>query len=441
MNTRRTQYGTVRGLRGSTPQSTATRQAADDFDGLPPGVTRSDLMRAVEDGGRWCGLTGVQIRRLVYLVRHTAEIDWQDEGTMPVVWVSVSKMAHDFGVSRQRIAAVERQLAEAGWVSHRDAPDRRRRGERDPETGRIVDAWGIELGALGARYGELAEAALRCEADWVARRDLKQSSSALRCEIRQFYAAFDGKTSSDEAPTEALPGDAPLEALEDEHAALRSLRDRLADRLAALAPPRPVTGGGETRGLPAQTPDTHPILLQTESRVPDGNRPVRSDGGADPAGEASTEDPPDPTGDDGPRRNKTDPNVDFGIQHVDAGRVAAVASESWQREADGEGWRGNAWACEVVRPALRIGDKAWFEAVQVLGIRAAVVVVAIIDGRCQDRATHVRNPSAFLMGCVRRARTGDLRLHRSIWGLEARKRRREAGWPYAGEGAATGAAP
>ena len=149
----------VRGLRRLTPKAVANRLAAGNFDGLPPGVTRDDLVRAIDEGGLWCGLSRPQVRRLVYLVRHTEEIDWQDGDAMPVVWVSVARMAFDLDVSRRQIAKVERQLAETGWVSHRDAPDRRRWGERDPVTGRIVKAFGVELGALGQRYGELAAAA------------------------------------------------------------------------------------------------------------------------------------------------------------------------------------------------------------------------------------------------------------------------------------------
>ena len=451
MNAKGTQYGTVRGLRSLTPQSAASGLAARAFDGLPPGVTRSDVMRALQAGGPRCGLTGVQVKRLVYLVQYTAEIDWQGKDAKPVVWVSVGRMADELGVSRQRIAAVERQLAEAGWVSHRDAADRRRRGERDPETGRIVNlrTFGIELGALGARYGELEAAARRHGGDWPARRDARRSSSALRGEIRRLHAALEDEVMPGEAPPAGLPAGAPLEDLEDENAELRALRARLADRLAALAPSRPVVdespceaAGGETQRLPSGNGNTPSILIHTESREPKGNRHPRSADRADPADEVPTDDPPCPTGDNASGGKQIDPNVDFGVQHVSPARVAAAASGRWRElSGDDPGRRDNMWAADVLRLEHGIHDKAWNLAVRVLGVPATVVLVAIIDGRCQDRATLVRNPSGFVVGCVKRAEAGGLHLHRSIWGLERQRRWREAWWPYAGEGAGAGAAP
>ena len=439
MSAEGTQYETLPGLRSLTPQSSASRQAARGFRGLPPGINRSDLMRALEEGGAHCGLTEAQVKRLVYLVRYTAEIDWQDSGAMPVVWVSVAKMAHDLGVSRQRIAAVERQLAEAGWVSHRDAPDRRRRGERDPETGCIVqlNTFGVELGALGARYGELAAGALRRGADWAVRRDLRRSSSALRCEIRRLHAAFDGEVLPGDIPVDALPDGAPLEALEDEHAALRALRDRLTERMAALAPPRLATPGGETQGLPSGKQDIPPILVQTE-QVTDsvGNRPTGEDanvgaGAVDPMG------PDAAVGDDGPGRERSqrlgDPG-DCGVRWLTPDRVAAAASPRFRDilaagGADDPGWIDLLETADIRRQEIGIHDGAWRAAARALGWAGAATLVAVIDGRRLERASFVFSPPAFATACARLATAGELHLHRSIWGLETRRLMREARAP------------
>ncbi len=505
---------TIQGLRAITPAAVAGQLAADAFEGLPDGVGRCDLMRAVEAGGGRCGFSRTEVRRLVYLVRYTREIDWTDEDGLPMVWKGVEAMAEELGISRQQVNAVERRLAGKGAIAHKDSASRRRWGERDPVTGHVTKACGVDLRPLAGLYGEFIAAARAAADERRMKKAVRAVSSALRIEIRQLAAGLGRDPGLDWWPLKAGAGLAALIAERERLAAMRNAllaefpgggggsapeaagggsrdaRDHSDGKAGSeCGDPPPALGSDDAKGAPGpalrkpagdlarQTPVDHrtdadrrqedrrrpaqgkaadqkgedalsaagqqfpsPILLQADSRVPKGNRPARSAGGADPAGEACIGDPPDPAGDNGPGRNKIDPNVDFGVQHVDADRVAAMGSESWRREAEGEGWRGNAWACELVRPALGIRDETWQRAVQEIGIRAAVVVVAIIDGRCQDRATFVWNPSAFLMGCVKRARTGDLHLHRSIWGLERQQRWREASWRYAAAGPAVGAA-
>lgn len=444
MSTEGTFYGAAPGLRSLTPQSSASRQAADSFAGLPPGVTRVGLMQALEKGGPRCGLTAAQVQRLLYLVRHTAEIDWQDSGAMPVVWISVTRMAHDLGVSRQRIAEVERQLAEAGWVSHRDAGSRRRWGERDPETGRIVSAFGVQLGALGSRYGELEAAAVRRDAEWAARRALRASSSSLHCEIRRLRAALEGEVMPGDAPPAGLPDDAPLEALEDENAALQAVRDRLAGRLAALAAPRLVAEetprlaapGGESQGLPSGKENLPHILIQTESVTETvGNRP----GGAIPDGSAAGEAGADPGSGAGdaasgrgaiPRR-LGDPG-DCGVRWLTPDRVAGAASPrfrealEWVARSPDPGWIDLLAAADTRRRELGIHEGAWRAAGRALGWVGAATLVAVIDGRREDWESFVYSPPAFATACARLGAAGELHLHKSIWGLETRRAVREA---------------
>ncbi|MCY4607377.1 MAG: replication initiation protein RepC [bacterium] len=437
-----TLYAAAPGLRSLTPQSMGSRLAADCFGGLPPGVSRTDLMRAIEQGGPRCGLTAAQVQRLLYLVRHTAELDWQDDSAMPVVWVSVSRMAHDLGVSRQRIAEVERQLAEAGWLSHRDSGNRRRSGERDPATGRVVNAFGVQLGALGARYSELAASAVQRDAEWAARRALRASSSSLLCEIRRLHAALDGRVEPGDAPAAPLAGDAPLDVLEEENAALQSLRDRLAGRLAAeaadsrlvtVAEVRLVTAAGEGQGLPSGKENLPPILIQRESVTNVGNRP---DGAVEEV--ASAEAPPEAevgaAGDDGRGREECrrlgDPG-DCGVGWISPDRVAWAASPQFRSllaaaGPDGPGWIDVLAAADTRRRELGIHDGAWRAAGRTLGWAGAAVLVAVIDGRCEERASFVYNPPAFAVACSKLAAAGELHLHKSVWGLETRRRIRAA---------------
>ena len=59
----------VPGLRTISSATVAAEVAGAAFDGLPAGIGRSDLMRAIEKGGPRCGLSRTEVRRLVYGTR------------------------------------------------------------------------------------------------------------------------------------------------------------------------------------------------------------------------------------------------------------------------------------------------------------------------------------------------------------------------------------
>ena len=426
--------GAAPGLRTISRGTLEAGTAAMCFGELPGGAGRADVMRVLEKGGSGCGLSRVQIHRLLYLVRHTAEIDWCDEGSMPIVWISVERMAHDLGVSRRRINQVERDLAEAGWISHRDAGNRHRSGERDPETGAVLNAFGVDLRALGSRFGELAAAAARRDREWAVRRAVRADSSSLRTEIKQLHAALGCLHEHDAAVGKTLNSGAPIDALEGERAALSGLRDRLRARLA--------------------TPETSPqgdvlfphIPIQRESGVTcGGNRPPLDLGTSDEpqaASEAAVE--PPAAGDEAPgvaevrRQRAAD---DCGVRHLHPDRVTAAGSGRFQElvglAADGvPGWTAVWAAAEIRRRELGIHDGAWRKAVNALGRAGAAVLVVVIDARCGEKARFVWNPSGFAVACAKRAADGRLHLHRSVWGLETRRRFREAWSPWNSAGVA-----
>ncbi len=592
------------GLRIITPAAIASRRLAAHFEGLPAGMARCDLVQAIRKGAPRCGYSPTEVRRLVYLLQHTGDDDWRAGDGLPVVWKSVAVMARDLGVRRGQINAVERSLVDKGAIAHRDSGSRRRWGRRDPATGRVKEAYGVDLRPLAVAFETFAVAARASAADERMKQATRSESLSLRCEIRQMAAALGRECGLDGRP---LAGTAALAALVAERDRLLAMRNALvaefqspgesdhrsaahADASAHLRTcasahehSNEEGGGGEEHAGTADgrgggygladaegTQNRTPILIHTES-APNGNRPSRSGEGAEPAGgtfinapgvagrgdngpgrnqaghgvgedgqrlqpdpavgrettsaaessgpgdlldagkghsragngvaerpvpfpvwhrrlsrfcvvwpdgrllvvrdrtgdrelrralgrmkasgaipgvlqEAVVHSPerisqvwrgqdvgPDATGGGRtPGRGNIDPERDFGVQHLQPGRVAAVASAAFRDLAGADpGWRDVRWACERQRLALGIHDTAWSRAVSVLGIRAAAVLVAVIDGRCRDKTSFVWNPSGFVVGCVKRAEAGGLHLHRSVWGLERTQQWRDARWAYA----------
>ena len=435
-------------------------------------------MRVIESGGPDCGLTRAQTERLVYLVRHTLEIDWHDDGSTPIVWISVSRMAWELRISVRRVNEVERELVAAGWVAHRDSGNRRRWGERDPETGHVGLAFGLDLSPLGARYDDLAAAAEQREAEWPMRRGARDVSASLRCEIRQLLVGLDRLDEFEAATGTALPMTASVDALEDERWRLEAVRDALRNDMLAVAGLRnaeerargkllvregdpegaarlvtpvdgcsraehlAVSGGSEGSARPEQR--FRHILIQRESAVTcGGNRPavnefaVASDAAAaayalPASGEAGDEAPKQ--GIPSRRRRLGDPG-DCGVRHLQPDRVAAAGSERFRALTGVDpGWETVFDAASLRRCELGINDASWRAVLKALGWIGAAVLVVVIDGRCGERARFVWSPSGFAMACAERGRRGALHLHKSVWGIEHRRRFRQTWSAYGDSG-------
>ena len=442
----------VTGLRYATPAAMASKLAAMEFDGLPDGVRKADLMRVIERGGSRCGLTRSHIKRLTYLVQRTMDLDWCDDRSIPVVWISVERMAYELGVDRRRINQVERELAEAGWLAHRDAGNRHRKGARCPVTGCVVYAYGVDLRPLGRRYGELAAAAERHDLEWRSRRIAREESSAARSEIRRLLTSLGRSGEYQAIAGGSLREGAALDDLESEAARLGGICDGLTrefmkvrggggverrrDEESGADVGRVDSGNAREPELPPRTTNTSPqrepglshIPLQRDSEVTGVcNRPP-VDGSLSPPRTAATEDDGH-EGDEapGPGGDREGGATDHGLSHLMPDQVVDAGSFRIRQLAGADpGWKAVVAAASVRRHELGIHDAAWRDARRCLGLIGAAVLVVVIDGRCAERGRYVWNPSGFVRGCVKRGRNGTLHLHKSIWGLGVRRRYLEA---------------
>ena len=454
----------VTGLRHATPAAMASKLAAMEFDGLPDGVRKADLMRAIERGGSRCGLARSHIRRLTYLVGRTMDLDWTDERSFPVVWVSVERMAYELGVDRRRVNQVERELAEAGWIAHRDAGNRHRKGARCSVTGCVIWAYGVDLRPLGRRYGELAAAADRHDLEWRSRRIARDECSAARSEIRRLLASLGRSGEYQEIAGGRLREGTSLDDLVAEAARLVGIRDALTREFMTVhgddvvdhwhgedrcEDDRPVENGnaGEPELPPIATNTSPPreqnfpsIPLQREPEVTEVcNRPPVERPLPPPRPAATEDDGSD--GDEAPGRgsDRGGGAKDHGLCHLMPGQVVDAGSARLRQLAGTDpGWKAVVAAASVRRHELGIHDAAWRDARRCLGLIGAAVLVVVIDGRCAERSRYVWNPSGFVRGCVRRGHNGTLHLHKSVWGLGVRRRYREAvetrpEWLAAGE--------
>lgn len=183
MNSMTTAASGVAGLRPSTAAGRAALCRADAFAGLPEGIGRWRVMAAVRTAAGALDLTPMMLRLLEHYVDLTWDIDWT-AGCEPVVHRPLVEIAAALGRTERQIRNVERALAERGLLAWRDSGNHHRHGRRDHRTGRLIQAYGVSLGPMGARARELIALGEAVRRDAEATRRLRIAVSALRRQLR-----------------------------------------------------------------------------------------------------------------------------------------------------------------------------------------------------------------------------------------------------------------
>ena len=127
--------------------------------------TRRALQKVLKDvrAGFQPALPRTAWQLLDYLVELSHDRDWQDG--LIIVWPSNGRLMDFLGCGERSVQLLLRALMNANLITHRDNNDRRRKGFRDAETGRILDAYGIDLRPLAARAEELTKLAESIQKD------------------------------------------------------------------------------------------------------------------------------------------------------------------------------------------------------------------------------------------------------------------------------------
>ena len=108
---------------------------AEDFDGLPEGVTvHGQLLAALKAAAPRLGLAPRLVHAADWLFKFTRPQDWE-EGARPIVWPSASLQQEALGLSPTGAKAINRALIEAGLITMKDSPNGKRYGVRDRKGG------------------------------------------------------------------------------------------------------------------------------------------------------------------------------------------------------------------------------------------------------------------------------------------------------------------
>ncbi|QDS99320.1 plasmid replication protein RepC [Adhaeretor mobilis] len=171
------------GGRVASDQYRHSQEQCLDFTGLDQTVDRYQLLLLVKRVGKLAGFTPRMIQLLDYYMAYTTQADWE-EGSRPIVFQSLSRTAMDLGVGERQIQKLEKQLFELGAISWNDSGNHKRFGHRDPKTGRLLFAYGVDLAPLAYLKEELEaklqEKQLYAEAWRATKREISECRRQVR---------------------------------------------------------------------------------------------------------------------------------------------------------------------------------------------------------------------------------------------------------------------
>jgi replication initiation protein RepC len=407
------------GLRRFTPAMLAVRDQADAFVGLPKGLGKPfRYLAGFQEAEPYLRLPPQAYKLLAWLVKQTMAHDWE-EGSRPICWPSAARQAEFLGLSPARVKVLNRALFEAGIFILRDSETGKRYGRRDPD-GRIIEAYGFDLSPLAYRYEEFIRIAAEAKAERERMKSLRKRATRARRAIRQI-----GETL---AAMNALPPVWPQFAADvAELVALIRPTER-PDELALIVK------GLESRNSQADawlrevslSVETSPLGLADEPHTISTNKPVYPSDTVIAAEESSRGGEGDPptslalSGSEG-KDEVLETSVNFKpFERVEklhpgellelAPRLAAHIDQRYPDWSDVVDAGGNA-----LRHELGVSQALWGEACRIVGRRLAVVILAIVSTKPQEHFT--RGAGGYFAAMIKRAKTGELHLDRSLWKL------------------------
>jgi len=389
---------------------------ADAFTGLPRGTAKPlRLLAAFQEAEPYLGLPVHAYKLIAWLVKQTQPQDWE-EGSRPIAWPSARHQAEFLGLSPARVKQLNRVLFEAGVFVIRDNEQGKRYGRRDPETKRIIEAFGFDLSPLALRYDEFVRVAAGARVERDRMKGLRRRATLARRAIRQAGEELAAQGCEPEG----------WRLLDEEVAAL-AIACRYASRSDELAL---VVGGLERRKIQAEEwvrdlikpVETHPegpadephqYTTTTLTLYPNKDTVLTQRNSSGTAGEPVPE-APSPS-----RRNGLFPEpLELTPGHLLdlAPRLSPYVPPgstdiTWPAIIDAADWLGG---------EMGISRTLWARACQVMGRPYAAVALALVSTRQAGHFTS--SPGGYFAGMLRKYEKGELRLAGSLWAL------REAKW-------------
>ncbi len=421
------------GCRSKRPEHAVAREAAEAWTGLEGGLNHKALLDMLEISAvaESLSLRKQHISYMRCILRKARPDDFAPGDWPPVVWMTKSKIAGDLGLKPRAVSNLEDDLARAGFIYWTDCASRRRNGWRDPETGRIACAYGVNLAPFAARADDIEATfeavrkerkecqALVYEIAAIRTRTLIRLKAALRSGAVEGSSIHELLDQAASLPTGRAMACWRLDPLQELAIKARSIEAR---SIAVARPdqdrerPPPNDGNSSEICSLGCTPESGSITITNQYR--DINL-AAADRTAEPAPDPHTAAArPGPEREDCSRGEVEEaPPAKFPpawliLESLPASFAQHLPDRTMPNEEDFR------LAANFARSRLGVSPSAWREACEVMGPDAASFAVAVVASRAD--AGEVRSAGGYLRGMVAAARKGELDLGRSLWGLVGR---------------------
>lgn len=419
----------VSGGRVSSPKFRASLEKAEQFEGLQEDVSKFYALKLIKKAGKDAGFTSDLVELLEYYLVRTSDVDWT-QGNNPICYQAVTTTAQDLDISERQVRNRENALNALGALTWRDSGNFKRFGARDPATGQITYAFGVDLSPLGSLIPVLEQKIERKKAFTALWNDQKRKISGLRGRIRTLLAeACLYDQLMDFAETMQAEYDAICYSIRTYHSLtdLKTLYEK--HQLV-------VSGLLDALNSVSKAEDNSHLSYDT-SAMGEGNFPhiqrttlLKSD-------KSDYSSPSDNCLQEGVAASSDLQRIDP-EERKSGGSVAAAEKESLAGNitvkqvlnASSERFRSHiplsngkvAWSDFVEAAAsllneLKINKSAWWEACGVMDRYAAAICVMVIDQKLQDPENPIKNPGGYLRAMTARAKSGELNLQNSVFGL------------------------
>lgn len=420
-----TSYEPPIGGRVSSPKFRASLQRAEEFEGLAEDMDKFHALKLVKKVGKAGGFTAELIELLEYYLVRTDHNDWT-QGHRPICYQAVITTAHDLDITERQVRNREKALNALGALSWEDSGNFKRFGVRDPKTGHILYAFGVDLSPLVSLLPMLEQKLEEKKALNDLWKEYKRKISGLRGRIRSLVAEAQ---LHDELLEFAQDMSEQYEAIAYSMRSYHSLAD-----LKALHEKHQLVCHGLLEALNAVSKAVNNTSLSCDTSST-GEKDCRHIQRTNPS-QSDKSDYSNPTGmslQKGVAENSDLPTLSADTENQEKRDMYQdLSSITWKQVLNAcsdrfkehipiherpLAWNDLVEAAHAMLPALGIHKTAWWDACQVLGQYGATICVMIIDQKAQDPENRIRNPGGYLREMTARAQKGELNLQGSVFGL------------------------
>ena len=416
------------GGRMSSPKFRDSLQRAEEFVGLEESIDRFYALKLIKKVGKELGFTSETTEMLEYYLIRTNEVDWT-EGNQPICYQAVITTAQDLGISERQVRNRENALNRLGALTWADSGNFKRYGVRDRDTGEIKYAFGVDLSPLASLISTLEQAIEEKEAYKELWNEHKRKITAYRARIRTLLAEASLYSEINDIVQAVQQGykaiaysirsyhslDCLKDLLEDHKLLLEGMSDAL-EMVATCVDNKEVTENISATGE-TECPHIHSTNLTKSNKLDTSSLNDTSfQESVDECSETKNTDSCESG-----ETEKEQKRSEYDMGHITWKMMLNACSNRFKDHIplhdQPMSWDDLIEAANALLPVLKINKTAWWDACGTLGRSGAAICIMIIDQKAQDPENMVRNPGGYLRKMVSRAKTGDLNLQGSVFGL------------------------